>query len=161
MGKYCVTRERFEDNKEAPVLRNIIVSKGCEQLIIPIQEILYFFYENKSVFAVTVDNEVYFCELALSVLDREICSAFFRINRQVIVSYRAIKSFSYIENNKIRLSVSNGQGRDMVVGKNKVSRFKNWIMFDCACFSLSKKDSSGAQHPDFIRKEGRLHSIGA
>ncbi|TDO03784.1 LytTR family DNA-binding domain-containing protein [Sunxiuqinia elliptica] len=130
----CV-RETHDLKEEPLVLKNIIVSKGLKQLIIPIREIFYFFHENKNVFAVTSDNEVYFCELGLSVIEKEMCSGFFRINRQIIINHRAIKSFSYIENNKIALNVWYGEGRNMIVGKNKVASFKKWIMFDCSCAS--------------------------
>ncbi|WP_430971706.1 LytR/AlgR family response regulator transcription factor [Sunxiuqinia rutila] len=141
MKAYCEIQEHDESQGASLVLKNIIVSKGLTQLILPIQEILYFFHENKNVFVVTEDNETYFCELGLSAIEKDICPGFFRINRQVIVNYNAIQSFSYIENSKIELCVRHGSGRNMIIGKNKVASFKKWIMFDCTCFSAPRRKS--------------------
>jgi len=126
------------EESESFILKNIIVSKGFQQLIIPIQEILYFFYENKSVFAVTAENHIFHCEMGLSEIEKSSCSSFFRINRQMIVNYSAIQSFSYIENNKIKLSVMYGRD-NAILGKNRVAEFKKWIMFGCSCVKTTAK----------------------
>jgi DNA-binding LytR/AlgR family response regulator len=119
--------------KEQLRLKNIIVLRGKENLIIPVMNILYFFYEDKNVFVVTKENEIYIYEKRLSFIEKVLCSCFFRINRQVIINYYSILSYYYIKNDKIQLVVKHGQGRNMVVGKNKVADFKKWIMFRCPC----------------------------
>jgi|GEM_PF-1914319 len=126
-------KKNSTERKEHLLIKNIIVLRGKENLIIPVMNILYFFYEDKTVFVVTKEKEIFIYEKSLSFLEKTLCSCFFRINRQVIVNYSSIHSFYYHKKDKIQLVVQHGEGRNMVIGKNKIVRFKKWIMFDCPC----------------------------
>ncbi len=130
--------------KQQIQLRHIVLLRGKENLIIPVENILYFFYENKTVFVVTIDESMFICEKSLSALEKVLCSCFFRINRQIIVNYRAIFSFYYIKKDKLQLVVKCGRGKNMIVGKNKIARFKEWIMYGCPCeMHAGKADKPG------------------
>ena len=111
-------------------LRNIIVSKGSKSYIIPVEEIMLFFYENRNVFAFTVKNEILLCDIEMSRIVQEVGDVFFRINRQVIINIELIHSFTQESSYKImihpKISVSD---MNLTVSKNNVLKFKEWVKY--------------------------------
>lgn len=114
-------------------IKNIVVSKGFRAYIIPVSEIMMFFYENRNVFVVTRSKEVLSCDMDLAKIEDEINCSFFRINRQVIINFSAIEYYSQEVDYSIVISAKVTIPEvNLSVSKNKVSKFKNWLVYECA-----------------------------
>ncbi len=127
------------------IRKNLIVSKGMKLEVIPLSDVMIFFFEGRNVFIVTAMNEVLLCDIDLSKIEREICSFFFRINRQVIINAKAIDFFTYEMNYTISITlrpqILNPQ-INLSVSKNKVFEFKRWISYECCICSCSPEMSA-------------------
>lgn len=126
-------------------IRNFIVSKGMVYHIIPVKDIMIFFYEERNVFIVTCKNEIFLCDYDLSKISQESCSIFFRINRQVIINYKAIKAFNNEDNHNISIALHEtilNPNLNLNVTKNRVAEFKHWISYECAICSFENIDSN-------------------
>lgn len=119
--------------KAVPLIKNIIVSKGFRSYIIPVSEIMMFFYENRNVFVITRSKEVLSCDMDLAKIEDEINCSFFRINRQVILNFSSIEYYSLEADYSITIYVKVEIPEvNLSVSKNKVSKFKNWLLYECA-----------------------------
>ena len=102
--------------------------------IVPVSDVMIFFYEDRNVFIITAKNEVLLCDMELSRIELEMSPIFFRINRQVIVNAQAIDFFSNEVNHTITITLKpnilNPQ-INLTISKNKVSEFKRWISYEC------------------------------
>ncbi len=92
------------------------------------EEIECFFSENKGTYIHTFDNRNYLIESTLEVLEQELDPAdFFRISRKYIVSLRAIKEIVMYSNSRLRVILPSYKEDEVIVSREKVSDFKNWI----------------------------------
>lgn len=110
------------------ILKNIIANKGSQQIIVPASQILCFFYEDKKTFLMTLKEDVLTCDLRLVYLKKNLGPCFFRLDRWLIITCNAVESFVYINKRKIKVTVR-GRNEDVILNKNKIVDFKNWIMF--------------------------------
>ena len=134
-------------------IKNFIVSKGMVYHIIPIQDIMIFFYEERNVFIVTSNNEIFLSDYDLSKINQECCSMFFRINRQVIINHKAIKNFNNEDNHNILITLHDtilNPNLNLYITKNRVTEFKYWISYECTTCASEKI---------YSYKEERVRSI--
>lgn len=131
----------MDNNNKCQLIKNIIVSKGMMYHIIPVGDVMIFFYEERNVFLVTRNNEIFLCDYDLSTIAEESCSIFFRINRQVIINYKAIKNFNNENNHNIMVTLHDtilNPKINLNITKNRVAEFKHWISYECCNCSFEK-----------------------
>jgi len=93
-------------------------------------EISYIFAEGKIAYIVTsVANRKYIIEHTLDELEKRHLDPanFYRINRKFIVNINAIEEARNYVNSRLKLILNPPTDFDMVVSREKVSDFKNWL----------------------------------
>ena len=119
--------EYFNASKKSK--SRIVVKKGTEFLSIRLEDVAYFFTENKLVFLVDKQNKKYLCETN-SLLDIEEVldtKRFFRVNRKYIVNADYITKFRSIDKSKISVEIVLPVAEEIIVSQENASVFKKWI----------------------------------
>jgi DNA-binding LytR/AlgR family response regulator len=96
--------------------------------VIGTDEIECFFSENKGTYIHTFDNRNYLIESTLELLEQELDSKdFYRISRKFIIPLKAIKEIVVYSNSRLKLILPSYKEDEVIVSREKVSDFKNWI----------------------------------
>src|SRR5438552_7650870 len=83
-----------------------IVKKGLENISLRLEDIVFFFTENKVVYVVDKWNKKYIADKNLGELEEDLDNAiFFRANRQYIVNINYIKGFKSYEKVKLQIDL--------------------------------------------------------
>lgn len=105
-----------------------MVKVGDKIKSIPIEEILAFYSLEKATFIQTTANRSYCIDYALEqleeLLDPDIC---FKINRRYIVSIQACTNILAWTNSRLRLKIEGIDDQDIIVARERVQDFKNWL----------------------------------
>ncbi|MDX2304985.1 MAG: LytTR family DNA-binding domain-containing protein [Microscillaceae bacterium] len=106
----------------------MMVVSGEKILSIKTEEIAYFFGRQRYVSLVNFKNEYYLVDFTLDKLD-EILNPydFFRINRQFIINFSAIKNMHTYFRGRIKLELTPSTKEETVVSAERVNRFKEWL----------------------------------
>ena len=114
----------FEKNHK----KRFTVKIGQHLKVISTDEIECFFSENKGTYLHTFDNRNYLMECTLELLEQELDpSDFFRISRKFIIPLKAIKEIVVYSNSRLKVILPSYKEEEVVVSREKVSDFKNWI----------------------------------
>lgn len=121
-------KRMFQNPFEKKFKTRFTVKIGQQLKVISVNEIECFFSENKGTYIHTFDNRNYLIESTLEVLEQELDSKeFYRISRKFIVSLKAIKEIVVYSNSRLKVILPSYKEEDVVVSREKVSDFKNWI----------------------------------
>lgn len=106
-----------------------LISKADSFLIVPTDEIAYFYSEEKLSFIKTHNNMRHMLDESLdAIYDSLDPSRFFRINRQIIISINSIKAIHNYFNYKLKLDITPPtENLNTVISRLKVSEFKEWV----------------------------------
>jgi two-component system response regulator LytT len=97
-------------------------------LPVSVSDFAYIFIRNGIVYGMTFRKEKYVIDQKLDQIEEQIDpDEFFRINRQTIVSRKAIQEAVHYFNGRLKLKVMPPPQDDMLVSKAKASAFKNWL----------------------------------
>ncbi|MBO9205336.1 MULTISPECIES: LytR/AlgR family response regulator transcription factor [Niastella] len=99
--------------------------------LIPVSADDFAFFEIKGgvVRGITFDKKYWLLEENLDELTDELCpGAFYRANRQFLVSRRAIKEIEYYFNGRFCLHLSPNPEEPVLVSKAKAGKFKEWMV---------------------------------
>ena len=84
--------------------------------------------DTKMVKAVTFDNRIYYLDMVLDDLMRQLDpSLFFRANRQYIIAHKAVKDISLWFGNKLSVNLTIPTSERIFVSKARVGEFKKWF----------------------------------
>lgn len=105
-----------------------IVKSGTTIIAVPTEEVAYFYSEDKLTFIKTRQGKKYIIDYSLdSLLTLLAPDRFFRINRKVIVAIDAIEKINTYVNNRLLLEVQPPYHDSLIVSREKVSDFKQWL----------------------------------
>lgn len=108
--------------------KRFMVVVGDQIKTIQCEEVAYFFAEGKYVFLVHKNKERFLVDFTLDklteVLDPD---RFFRINRQVTVSFESINSMQKWFTRRIKLHLSPKFENEVIVSVERVTDFKKWL----------------------------------
>ncbi len=108
--------------------KKFLVKTGLKYQSIPVKEIAYFFSEASSTFLRTKSGNSVIVDHSLdevqSLVDPE---EFFRINRHMLVYLESITSIDSYFNNRLMLSLAPDFDDSVVVSREKVRPFKEWL----------------------------------
>lgn len=114
----------FEKNYK----KRFTVRIGQHLKVILIEEIECIYSENKGTYIYTFDNRNYLVESTLEILEQELDpKEFYRISRKFIIPLKAIKEIIIYSNSHLKVVLPSYMTDDVVVSREKVSDFKNWI----------------------------------
>lgn len=101
---------------------------GQHLKVISVDEIECFYSENKGTYLHTFDNRDYLLETTLEVLEQELePAAFYRISRKFIIPLKAIKEIVVYSNSRLKIILPTYKAEEVIVSREKVADFKNWI----------------------------------
>ena len=121
-------KKMFENPFEKTFKKRFTVKIGQHLKVIPIDEIECFFSENKGTYIHTFDNRDYLIDSTLELLEQEIDTKdFYRISRKFIISLKAIKEIVVYSNSRLKIILPTYREDEVIVSREKVSDFKNWI----------------------------------
>jgi DNA-binding LytR/AlgR family response regulator len=90
--------------------------------------LLYFYSQDKATFCYTVDNRSLILDYTLEQLEEMTDPAiFFRVNRKYLVSASAISDIISYTNSRLKLKLKGSQDDDIIVARERVQDFKEWL----------------------------------
>ena len=93
-----------------------------------IEEVAYFYADDKVVFMVTNEGKKYLMDSNLESLEEMLDPAlFFRINRKVIARIEAIQKVKSLLSSRLQVFLKPVFNQDVFVSKYKSHEFKNWL----------------------------------
>lgn len=109
--------------------QRFLVRVGNKELNIPLETILGFYSEDKQSYIITEGQRKLPIDLSLNKIEETIPPAFFRVNRQYILTRQVITDFSTDANGKVyvRLLPDLKLIEPVVVSREKASGFKKWM----------------------------------
>ena len=121
-------KKMFSNPFEKTFKKRFTVKIGQHLKVISTDEIECFFSENKGTYIHTFDNRNYLVDTTLEVLEQEMDPQdFYRISRKFIISLKAIKEIVVYSNSRLKIILPTYKEDEVIVSREKVSDFKNWI----------------------------------
>jgi DNA-binding LytR/AlgR family response regulator len=105
-----------------------VIKVGEHLKTIEVENILYFFSQDKATFCMTGDNRNFILDFTLEQLEDMINpQEFFRVNRKYMVKAGAIQDIIHYTNSRLRLVLKGSQDADIIVARERVQQFKEWL----------------------------------
>lgn len=105
-----------------------MVKVGDKIKSVPVEEILVFYSQEKASFIRTSDAHTYCIDYALDQLEPMLDpEKYYRINRKYIVSIDACTNILAWTNSRLRLKIDGIDDSDIIVARERVVEFKNWL----------------------------------
>ena len=93
-----------------------------------IEEIAYFFADDKIVYLVGTDGKQYIIDYRLEQLEELIDQQmFYRINRKFVVNINAIQRLKTLINSRLQVFLKPNFEQEIFISKERVSEFKHWL----------------------------------
>ncbi len=108
--------------------KRILTHLRNEIITLEIDDIAYVYLENTITYIKDKNGKVSNSNNSLDDFFEKLDSAvFFRANRQFIISIKSISKIVKYGNNQLKIEVLPVSQKDIIISKNKVSEFKNWL----------------------------------
>lgn len=105
-----------------------VIKVGEHLRTIEVKDILYFHSQDKATFCCTADNRNHILDFTLEQLEDMIDPlAYFRVNRKYFVRAEAIQDIISYTNSRLRLVLKNSTDNDVIVARERVQEFKQWL----------------------------------
>jgi two-component system, LytTR family, response regulator LytT len=105
-----------------------LVKIGDQLQIKSIQDIAYFFADDKSTYLVSNDKRKFIIDYKLERLEDMLdLSQFYRINRKILVKLDAISKIKYHMSRRYQLILDPAFEQEVFVSKEKTNDFKTWL----------------------------------
>jgi DNA-binding LytR/AlgR family response regulator len=107
----------------------IIVKRGNDYQLLPVNDIVYLFTENKLAFAVDNERRKFLChETNLSELMLHLdASKFFRASRKFIINIRHLEKFHSDERSRIVIRMNVPPDEPILVSQENAAAFRKWV----------------------------------
>lgn len=129
VNQLAVACTNADINTLIPVYKETVIVRFRDQVLpIKVTEIAFFYLAEGVVLQYLFSSDQYVQSKSLDVLERELDPAlFYRANRRFIISKRAVKNIEYIENRKLRITISLYAPVEIIVSKAKATKFIKWV----------------------------------
>lgn len=108
--------------------KRFVVKTGNIIKIIDVNDIECFYSAFKSSFLTTNESRSFGLDDSLESIEKEVSTDdFFRVNRQFLINLKAIKEISIYSNSRLKISLNNYKEEEIIVSREKVQAFKEWI----------------------------------
>lgn len=105
-----------------------ILKIGSRLSAIPIEEVDYFYSENKITWLKSKSGKKHDIDYTLEQLEQLLDpNLFFRINRKFIASFSAIASISNYSNSRLKIQFNEKHPEEILISREKVNAFKKWL----------------------------------
>ncbi|WKK80028.2 LytR/AlgR family response regulator transcription factor [Marivirga arenosa] len=110
--------------------KRFLTKVGNKMLFKEVDEIAYFYAEDKIVYLKEIgSSKKYIVNFSLEELENQLLdpSIFYRINRSVIINLEALIEMKSYHNGRLKLIVQSSDDMDLIVARERVGHFKDWI----------------------------------
>lgn len=105
-----------------------IVKVGETIHAVSIDEVLYFFSQEKATYLVTNQHKRFIIDHALDQIEQMIDpKLFFRTSRKFIVGFPSIQKIVAYSGTRLKLQLQSGEEHEVLVSREKVLPFKQWL----------------------------------
>jgi DNA-binding LytR/AlgR family response regulator len=105
-----------------------MVKVGEHLKTIDVENILYFYSQEKTTFCFSSENRNLILDFTLDQLEELLDpKCFFRINRKYIVSSKSIQDIISFTNSRLKLVLKGSQDNEVIVARERVQEFKDWL----------------------------------
>jgi DNA-binding LytR/AlgR family response regulator len=105
-----------------------LVKMGQRYFSIDVDDVAYFYYENRVTFLKTWKKDVYYLDYILDELEEMLSpKTFFRVNRQYLLHVKAVKDIHTYFNSKLKLTLQPPADDEVLVSRERAIEFKNWM----------------------------------
>lgn len=113
--------------------KRLLLKIGQTIRALEISDVAYFYTHDKIVTIVTGENRKYPADYTLDQLEKILDpKLFFRINRQFIVSSKAIREMYVISKSRVKMSLHPPIDAETAVSAERVATFKKWLTDESA-----------------------------
>lgn len=108
--------------------KRFVTKVGQHLKMFPIEEITCFYSENKGTYLHTFEGRNFLLDQPLEKLEEELNpDIFFRVSRKYIVQVKAIEDMISYTNSRLQLKITNLNGTEVIVSRERVKDFKDWL----------------------------------
>ncbi len=110
--------------------KRFLAKIGSKMIFKPVEEVAYFFTEDKIVYMKEVgSSKKFIVNHSLEELDKQLLdpNTFYRINRSVIINLESLIEMKTYHNGRLKLALNASNDTEIVVSRERVTEFKNWI----------------------------------
>ena len=108
--------------------KRFLVKLGERIQTIDIQDIAFFFSEDKATLLQTTQGKKYIVDYILDEIEEMVDpTLFFRINRKYISSISAIKDVFTYSNSRLKIHLENCTDNDILISRERMGAFKGWL----------------------------------
>jgi len=108
--------------------KRITVKLGNKIIAIEQENIAYFVFEDKVCYLYTKDNNKYIIDYSLDTLSTKLDpKAFFRVSRDCITSFGAIKEITKYFKGRLNISLNPEYDKNFILSQERVPDFMKWI----------------------------------
>ncbi|WP_288369985.1 LytTR family DNA-binding domain-containing protein [uncultured Algoriphagus sp.] len=105
-----------------------LVSFGDKIQSVPLDEVAFFFSEERVTFLQTWAGKKYVIDQTLEQTESQLDpTRFFRLNRKYLASLEAIEAVFTYSNSRLKIKLQGCEDPDILVSREKVSEFKAWL----------------------------------
>lgn len=105
-----------------------LVKQGQKLLSTPVDQIAYFFSQDRFIYFKTFDNQKFLLEYRIEQLEKLLPpDRFFRVNRTFIISLSTVKEIHSYFGNRLKLYLSPAADKEVIVSRKRVNDFKEWL----------------------------------
>ena len=109
--------------------KKLLVKIGHNLKVLELDEAAYYYSESKISFFMDKDGKRYPVDYSLDRLEKLLNpNRFFRVNRQYIINEDSIQNMVSYSTSRIKLHVQPEPRNDVIVSKEKASRFRKWLV---------------------------------
>ena len=113
--------------KENPGFR-FLVKIGQKMKVIELKDAAYFYTKDKITFLITKSGKRYPVDYTLEKLEDIVDqNIFFRINRQFIINFNAIKEMHAYSKSRVKIELNPGTPLETIVSTERSPHFKKWL----------------------------------
>ncbi|MCW2119706.1 LytR/AlgR family response regulator transcription factor [Flavobacterium sp. 7A] len=121
-------KKMLSGSVEKEYQKRFTIKIGQHLKVIAIDEIECFYSENKATYLHTFENRDYLIDGTLDQLEQKLDpTTFYRISRKFIIPISAIKEIVVYSNSRLKIVLPSYKEDEVIVSREKVSDFKNWI----------------------------------
>lgn len=114
--------------KQTHYQERFLVSSGQKLKSITTSAIAYFYADQKLNFLCDTDGRSYVIDQSLDKLEPQLDpNQFFRINRQFIVAYSAIREMTHYSKSRVKVTLHPPSSLDSIVSAERSAAFKAWL----------------------------------
>lgn len=108
--------------------KSFLVFKNGKYVTIRTKQIAYFFIQNETSTIMTFEKQTYPLAFSLDEVNKLMaCHKFYRINRQYLISFAAIKEVEHYFSRKLLVKLSFSTQEELLICKEKAPAFLNWM----------------------------------